>query len=36
MTSEGFGKSQPIAGTVQNQTEEQRAKNRRVTIVKTN
>lgn len=36
MTSEGFGKSQPIAGTVENQTEDQRTLNRRVTIVKTN
>ena len=36
MTSEGFGKSQPIAGTIENQTEDQRTLNRRVTIVKTN
>jgi|GEM_PF-3211769 len=36
MTSQGFGKSQPLEGTVENQTEDQRTRNRRVTIVKTN
>jgi outer membrane protein OmpA-like peptidoglycan-associated protein len=36
LTSKGFGLSSPIAGTVQNQTEEERTKNRRVTLVKTN
>ncbi len=36
MTSKGFGKSKPEVGTVENQTEEQRTRNRRVTIVKTN
>lgn len=36
LTSKGFGLSSPIAGTVQNQTEDERTKNRRVTLVKTN
>lgn len=36
LTSKGFGKLSPIAGTVENQTTEERAKNRRVTLVKTN
>lgn len=36
LTSKGFGKLSPIAGTVEKQTDEERAKNRRVTLVKTN